>query len=142
MNFFWNGHASNVGISSSASDSDGLANLASGDVAGGLHNARTSKGWQQRQHPYRLVILNGCETAEDDLWARAFGIEGTINTKAKFQRKGESPQAFVGWTGTIDVPAATYLNILPPTTFDAYAESLAILFSEWMADVPLGHVNK
>jgi len=72
-------------------------------------------------------------TRSDEL-SEAFGIRGGVHTKSWFERHGESPQAFVGFT-TDEV----FLPACPPYTdpFMYHGEHLADMFGLWMCEVPL-----
>ena len=135
-NFYWFGHGSFNGIGSAASPNqikNGLSNLSAAEVATRLNNL-TGKGlfggWKSRGHPYRLVILDSCDSAGSEIWAKAFGIYNGMGSAQWLLRNGLEPQAFVGWVGPIDGP------VLPPA-FDAYGAHLYVLFDLWMSEVPL-----
>jgi hypothetical protein len=135
-NFYWDGHGSENSFGSATGDSDhaaGLAMIGTGDVKNvllNIINANPTPGWTKITHPYRLVILNCCGSAEDTEWANAFGIIGGTHDEQWFNRSGLPDQAFVGWIGDDIGP------IYQPY-FDAYGAHLFDLFELWMADVPL-----
>lgn len=144
-NFYWDGHGNigSIGSTESQKDADnGLSSLDITTVSENLHNRKGSRGWQQRHHPYRLVILDCCLAGQNAGWAKAFGIEPNVTSKQMFERQGEQPQALVAWTTEIDGPSGRSpsgygLNDVPPSTFYAYGDALARLFSDWMTEVPL-----
>jgi hypothetical protein len=133
VNFFWDGHGNNNYIGARPGDKpEYLSSLPNGDVKGRLLNIAdtTFDGWVKRKHPYRLVILNSCESAQDQLWANTFGIVGHTHTLEWFDRAGFDLQAFVGWPGD---------NIGPiyPPYFGYRGAHLHVLFDLWMQEVPL-----
>ena len=131
-NFFWFGHGSFSGISGNSKRSS----LTPGEVSTALNNFSlysTKKHPKTDNHPYRLVILNGCETYAS-LWSGAFGIDfspnGSTATTGQYLYAGRAPRAFVGWTDQIDVP-----DLPGWWQFDVnpeYSEALALLFYNWM----------
>jgi len=94
------------------------------------HRSKPPKIVRKNDHPYRLVILNGCETYSAE-WANAFGIDYSPNTSTNSLLmhlvQGREPQAFVGWKEGIEVPA-----IADFTMHNQYALALADLFISWM----------
>jgi len=84
-------------------------------------------------HPYRLVILDGCNTYSQE-WAEAFGIDfdpaGNNNTVQNFISRGLNPQAFVGWV--VETPAP---NI--PAGVEYFEDSLFYLWAYWQLGYPL-----
>jgi hypothetical protein len=129
-NFFWFGHA-DVDV---LQGNHKRSSFTPGDVEGVLQNKKhrsTDKVPRDNQHPYRLVILNGCTTYGPD-WANAFGIDyqpaGATNDVPTNYQYGRQSQAFVGWTNTIQVPGLGAPNYWSTE----YAEGLANLFSRWM----------
>jgi len=134
--FFWFGHGSYNGLYGNRN----RANIGPTDIQGVLHNA----AFQSRpnhpkddNHPYRLVILNGCETYAS-WWAGVFGIpfsaSGSTNVVLDYQYTGRMPRAFVGWTNNVDVPTALDFG---GSAHALYGQALAELFSKWMAEYPL-----
>ena len=97
--------------------------------------AQANKQPKPNKHPYRLVILNGCETY-DAGWVNAFGIDysmlGSTNIVLEYQFFGREPRAFVGWTAQIDVP-----RFAISVVHAQYALALSELFSKWMGGFPL-----
>lgn len=73
------------------------------------HRSKPPKYSYPNKHPYRLVILNGCETYSKG-WADAFGVDfspgGTTNTVLHYYQQRRQSQAFVGWTASVEVPGA------------------------------------
>lgn len=136
-NFFWFGHGDSVIIQGNAKKSA----ITSGDIENALrnkkHRSRPPRFSLNNQHPYRLVILNGCTTYSSD-WADAFGIDftpgGSASVVLEYQFLGRSPQAFVGWTAEVVVPGSFDPTGLSHTK---YSLALAELFSRWMGGFPL-----
>ncbi|MCS1411520.1 MAG: hypothetical protein M2R45_04720 [Verrucomicrobia subdivision 3 bacterium] len=89
------------------------------------------------QHPYRLVILIGCETDGKE-WCGAFGIPHETSTVVEYQALGRKPRALVLWQNTILVPTTQapfgYADFVDHSNL---ASDLAVLFSNWMGNVPL-----
>jgi hypothetical protein len=134
-NFFWIGHGSDVSIAGN----DLRSSIAPADVArllGNFSSMSSKKFPRTDKRPYRLVILNGCETY-GSFWAGAFGIDfasaGSSNTTLDYQFTGRMPRAFVGWTGQGEVPD----NDFTGGAHAGYGEALAELFGYWMAGFPL-----
>ena len=130
-NFFWFGHGSTSVIHG---DEKITAYIQPDDVEGYLQNKKhkSKEGLaRDNKHPYRLVILNGCNTYGPD-WANAFGIDyspdGTTNDVFAYYQQGRQSQVFVGWTNSIEVPG----KFSPTSSSVEYAEGLANLFSRWM----------
>lgn len=135
-NFFWFGHGDEEVIQGNAKKSS----LATGNVENALqnkaHRSKPPKYSYQNKHPCRLVILNGCKTYSQG-WANAFGITyspgGSTNIVFEYTFTGREPQAFVGWTGDVDVPDLDPGGGEHP----AYAQALAEMFARWMGNFPL-----
>ncbi|MDB6053529.1 MAG: hypothetical protein JWN25_1052 [Verrucomicrobiales bacterium] len=128
-NFFWFGHGMIDAIQGNAKK----ASIAPGDIENELKNKKhrsTLRLPRVNEHPYRLVILNGCETYGAE-WANAFGFDfspnGTTNDVVAFSQQGRQSQAFVAWTKSIEVPSGTSSSL-----HQKYAEGLGYLFSKWM----------
>ena len=108
--------------------------ITSDDVGSKLNNrkhlSRPPKIVYRNEHPYRLVILNSCNTYSA-AWANVFGFDfspnGSTNDALAYIRQGRQPQAFVGWRQSIQVP-----HDWDPLGHSEYAEGLAYLFSAWM----------
>jgi hypothetical protein len=135
-NFYWNGHGSEQSIGSSANtnqDAQGYSSFTYSDVEtslGNLFGGHLKGGWSKRAHPYRLVILDSCSSADGIEWAKAFGIIGNAYSASRLRSMGYDPQAFVGWVGSFNGP-------FTPTDMAYYGEHLNDLFELWMSDVPL-----
>jgi hypothetical protein len=137
-NFFWFGH--------------GAANVIAGnpnhsiitplDVVHTLNNnayTSTDKTPENNNHPYKLVILNGCQTYSF-MWASAFGIDysagGSSDLVSDYDAAGRQPRAFVGWTKLIGVPGnndLAYEGILDAD----YGDALGVMCGEWMEGYPI-----
>lgn len=134
-NFFWFGH----GSFNTIAGNDTVSSIGTADVQRVLENY-PGQGTQRRprapKHPYRLVILNGCETYGSD-WATSFGIDfspsGSTNIVLEYQFVGRKPQAFVGWTAEGEVPDFDTTGLAHAQFGQAQAE----LFSRWMGGFPL-----
>ncbi len=89
-----------------------------------------SKSGASPKHPYRLVILKGCNTYSK-AWANAFGIRPfwgtgrTPFTMADYEAIGLGPRAFVGWTGSVQIPT-------DPDAWLWWHEGYAELLDHWM----------
>lgn len=136
QNFFWLGHG---GYNAILANED-RASIGPADIEEILQNLAyksSEKRPREDKHPYRLVILNGCETYSS-LWSGAFGIpfssEGSTNFVLDYQFTGRMPRAFVGWTNTVELPFGLDVGGAAHT---AYGEALGQLFSKWMAGYPL-----
>jgi hypothetical protein len=136
-NFFWYGHGSSYSFGAAETDSDinaGLSSVTAWDLGNALGN-----NWNRRHtrliahHPFRLVIMEGCDTAEDAQLSEAFGILGAIHSKQWFQRHGQPSQAYVGWTTEIFVPGCPVYD----DPFMNHSEHQADMFGLWMSEVPL-----
>ncbi|MCS1415255.1 MAG: hypothetical protein M2R46_02992 [Verrucomicrobia subdivision 3 bacterium] len=90
------------------------------------------------KHPYRLVILMGCETVTST-WPNVFGISPETSTVQKYLDLGRKPRAIVLWHGEIKVPQGAHLNniVYAGRQHNEMAEALAVLFSNWMQNKPL-----
>jgi hypothetical protein len=140
-NFFWFGHGGELHDDFICGNTDD-SNIASGDVEGDLQNkaARSDpKHAYVDKHPYRLTILDACDTYTWD-WASAFGVEfsATSSTDSVYDYAYvDRPQrAFVGWDKKIGVPGATDFSGL---LHAEYAQALGYLFGDWMAGYPLNY---
>lgn len=129
-NFFWFGHGASDAIQGNAKK----ATIDAGEIEQLLenkkHRSKPPLYSYNNRHPYRLVILNGCDTYSPD-WANAFGFDfspaGTTNDVLAYIRQGRQPQAFVGWKEAVEVPPN-----FDSTGHARYATALAYLFSNWM----------
>lgn len=130
-NFFWFGHGSAAGISGNEERSL----IVAADVQQALKNfaaLSTPQRPRTNMHPYRLVILNGCETYSPE-WADAFGIDfdpdgGRLDVW--YNWAGRPKRAFVGWKEQIDVPGYRWYSL--NDKHPQYAEALGLLFFNWM----------
>ncbi|MDH7502779.1 MAG: Ig-like domain-containing protein [Verrucomicrobiota bacterium] len=130
-NFFWFGHGSATGISGNQDRSV----IVAADVQQALKNfaaLSTPQRPRTNAHPYRLVILNGCETYSPE-WADAFGIDfdpagGRLDVW--YNWAGRPKRAFVGWKEQIDVPGYRWYSL--NDKHPQYAEALGLLFFNWM----------
>ena len=134
--FFWLGHGSYITIAGNTK----IANISPSEVSELLENrsySSTKKHPRQDKHPYKLAVLNGCETY-GPLWAGAFGIDfsdaTSTNSILDYQFTGRVPRAFVGWTKENLVPNGADIGGL---VHGQFGEALAELWSNWMAGAPL-----
>ncbi len=134
--FFWLGHGGYNTIMGNAEKS----NLSATEVQDALGNhlwRSTPKHPQTNAHPYKLVVLNGCETY-GDLWCKTFGVDfsqgGSTNTVLDYEFAGRYPQAFVGWTNQNTAPSGGDYSGLYHAEFE---NALAALWGDWMAGIPL-----
>jgi hypothetical protein len=98
-NFIFNGHGSPNSIGNRKKESDPeLINIGPADIQNALTNNVNTKYGPERQHPYRFVFLDACQTADDLFWANAFGILGPM-TSLDVERNPYRVQAFVGFKG-------------------------------------------
>jgi hypothetical protein len=134
--FFWQGHGAANTILGNADKSD-ISTLEVQDALQNFLPRATPKHPRTNAHPYRLVVLNGCQT-DGDQWPRSFGIDydpvGTTNYVPYYQATGRSPRAFVGWMKQNDAP--TYPDV-GGAVHAAFAQALGALWGDWMANVPL-----
>jgi hypothetical protein len=125
MNFYFDGHGQTTEIGNDKSSSDpsdveiGLVNVE--NALGNIGNVDGPK-WH---HPYRLVFLNACHTAEDDHWAHAFGIPDRTTTQEL--ENGHQPQAFLGWDGS---PLAAQTD----GDWNDTAQTYAVFWDAWMSE--------
>ena len=129
-NFFWFGHGATDTIQGNIKRSAILASEVETQLMNKKHRS-TRKHARANEHPYRLAILNGCNTYSPD-WANAFGIDfspgGSTNDVFAYYQQGRQSQAYVGWVNTIEVPGYG----APAYWSTQYAVALADLFSRWM----------
>lgn len=138
-NFFWFGHGSPAAIMGNE-DHSLLASFDVGDLLKNHSHESTPKKPLDDGSPYKLVILNGCETYSQ-AWANAFGIDFYANGSSVpvsfYNYAYLMPQAFVGWTKKIGVPSA-YQDLAAGGLIDAeYGEALGNLFADWMSGYPI-----
>jgi hypothetical protein len=134
--FFWLGHG-NPNVIAGNFDKSNIAPTEVQDAIGNHLWRSTPKHPQTNAHPYKLAILNGCQTY-DDIWSRTFGIDysegGSTNSVLAYEYAGRSPRAFVGWTNENKVPSGLDITGVGHAEF---GNALAELFSHWMGGDPL-----
>lgn len=151
-NFFWFGHGNNLVISNGKTDDEGVelegyVSLNFSEVANALGNASVASFTRNGQlsqigtanHPYRLVILMGCNT-DGANWCDAFGIAKETSNVATYQSLGLKPRAIVVWKDEISVPRGAHAsNVLGREflTHRKMSNAMAVFFSNWMANRPL-----
>ena len=132
-NFFWFGHAGGGSAITGNPTKSRIDVIEVQDALGNIkHRSKPPKRSYQNKHPYRLVILNSCQSY-DAGWAHAFGMDynplGTTNDVLAYYQQGRQSQAFVGWDENIEVPTAADAT---GVGHSRYATALAYLFSAWM----------
>ena len=113
--------------------------MTASEVAQLLRNTYKTKGPVEidTKNPYRFVFLDGCSTALNKNWRRAFGIFPLdAQYQAAYSKVG--PQAFVGWAGA----HTGWLNGTDNSTDTlnvalAYTQTLQKFYSDWMRGIPL-----
>jgi hypothetical protein len=84
-------------------------------------------------NPYRFVFLDGCETAMEDFWLKAFGIL-PLAPSAAGNNPALGPQAFVGWGGK----STDWTGEIRYRLFGTFAEKKSICiawsYSQTLAD--------
>jgi hypothetical protein len=132
-NFYCYAHGSGTAIGN-YSHSVTLFSSGVGDLLGNHYNA---KGGLNTKNPYRFVFLDGCSTASQKDWRRAFGIF-PLDTPNQAARNKVGPQAFVGWaadhTGWLNGVDASEASLDVAT---AYTQTLEDFYEQWMDNVPL-----
>lgn len=128
-NLFFSGHGSDETFGASANPGDQLPVFNIDEVGAMLHNSLENGTWKERRTPFRLVVLDACNTALSDRWAIAFGIPPSFTTFAAFEESGLAPCAFLGWQGSPYLPSQ---GIGYPNNFVKYQVSLAIFNSAWL----------
>lgn len=135
-NFFWCGHGSLTGISGDTNNTSISTSKLELLLENQAFRSSTKKP-KTDKHPYRLAILNGCET-HSPLWAGAFGIpfspEGSTNPVSEYLFAGREPRAFVGWEKEGELPDA---GLGAALSHAEYGEALSCFFSYWMSGFPL-----
>ena len=113
--FFYLGHGSPRSITPVPGSSGGVS-LPANLVAGLLGN--DVKVTHSIMHPYRLVIMDGCESYSSD-WANAFGFAFTPNgshyTVNDYYNFQTDPRAFVAWPTKVQAPD----SLQKPTLFSS-----------------------
>jgi hypothetical protein len=130
-NFFWFGHSGKDFIAGNVHKTSLDANGVETALQNKAHRS-TPRVPRTNAHPYKLVILNGCENYTSE-WANAFGIDfapdGSSETSLTYIFAGRTPRAFVGWKEQIEVPSRLGSWIGYETE---YSEALGYLFYNWM----------
>jgi hypothetical protein len=125
-NFYWLGHGgpNSIGPTTNAGWGD---TLASREVRALLINwgpVPWNSNILWNFHPYRLVILDGCQTWSKE-WATTWGIPLLqTNTIADYAQMGLDPCAYVGWS-------AIQTNTISSAAGTAYGNCLNELFRRW-----------
>lgn len=114
-------------------------------VAGAIGNGNfyNNGGLGAPGNPYRFVFLDGCETAKQDYWAKAFGIL-PLPSDAAGSSSGPGPQAFVGWVGTTTAweGGVRYSILGLPGAYNiersvcqawSYSQTLADFYANWQS---------
>ena len=130
-NFFWFGHSGKDFIAGNVKKTSVDAGLVELALQNKAHRS-TRLAPRTNAHPYKFVVLNGCENYTAD-WANAFGIDfspdGTTDYTGTYLPAGRTPRAFVGWKEQIDVPnrLGSWIGYE-----SEYSEGLGLLFYNWM----------
>ena len=97
-----------------------------------MQNHYSARGGLNTKNPYRYVFLDGCSTAKNVSWRRAFGIF-PLDTPNQAAKNNIGPQAYVGWdvdhTGWLVVPDDSGTSVDLAT---AYTETMADFYENWM----------
>ena len=133
QNFFFCGHGTFQSFGSVGTRNDpSLASVSTADLQTWLGNGYYNHAFQ-RPHPFRLVIMDSCNSANTGILAQKFGFPYPATlTKQWYDRRGEEPQAFVGFKEEIWLP--TGASFLP---YVYHGDHLADMFGLWMSEVPL-----
>jgi hypothetical protein len=129
-NFYWQGHGGpqSIGVSTNPVATDHLTVAEVNRLLGNQGYLGTNTF--ANNHPYRLVILDGCETWSWD-WAKAWGIPWfSEDIKANHTSRGLDVCAYVGWTKTV-------WTFRSNNGGEAYGRCLSALFSAWYSGYPL-----
>jgi hypothetical protein len=136
--FFWLGHGG-VNTIQGNGDKSNLSFHEVQDAVGNLLWQSTPKHPKTNAHPYKLVVMNGCQT-DSDIWSRSFGIDydqvGTTNYVPWFQASGRTPRAFVGWLNQNKAPGAWDIPLFGVAHAE-FGEALGALWGDWMNGFPL-----
>jgi len=140
--FFYLGHGSPRSITPVPGSSGGVS-LPANLVAGLLGN--DVKVTHSIMHPYRLVIMDGCESYSSD-WANAFGFAFTPNgshyTVNDYYNFQTDPRAFVAWPTKVQAPDSLqkptlFSSVNDPESIQKYGSSLEDLMEAWQERYPL-----
>jgi len=126
-------------------DNDGIVTLDSDEIAHLLGNEKVAMSGMQIFNPYRFVWLDGCGTAKNRRWHRAFGIIPMSYSFSRHSARSRvGPQAFVGWAGEWGNGLAGFRPNEPVRTAYAvaYTETLQALYVYWMSGQPLANCIK
>ncbi|PWU15728.1 MAG: hypothetical protein C5B50_14955 [Verrucomicrobia bacterium] len=134
--FYCAAHGSTYSLGAATGD----AELYCVEVSNFLGNDYVNILGRQNHHPYRFVFLDGCSTAKEETWCRAFGIypKGSPDEP---RRDNLGPQAFVGWGEDVQRGLAGLTN----TSYyaDAFwlateaADTTGTFYLLWMSGIPL-----
>jgi hypothetical protein len=134
--FFWTGHGG-TSVLTGNPDKSNISPLDVQNALGNFQSLSTPKHPKTNAHPYRLVVLNACQS-DSEQWSHSFGIDydqiGTTNYVPWFKASGRTPRAFVGWSKENIVPDQRDVEC---TGHAEFGEALGALWSEWMANFPL-----
>jgi hypothetical protein len=127
-NFYCYAHGSGTGIGN-YSHSISFDSYGIGDLLGNHYN---TKGGLITKYPYRFVFLDGCSTASQKNWRRAFGIF-PLDAPNQAARNKVGPQAYVGWaadhTGWLNFSTSSDAAL---NTSVAYTETLSDFYENWL----------
>jgi len=130
QNFFFDGHGNPDAIG----DGGDFISISRATIAELLENINDPHIPYDFSHPYRVVFLNACETANNTDWASTFGIPETIDFK-DLEAKQTGAQAFIGWYGDLRAPW-TSINPLNDDWGDQM-QTMGVFFGAWMSGASL-----
>lgn len=134
--FFWQGHAG-VSVITGNPDKSNISPAEVQNVLSNFQSQSTQAHPKSNAHPYRLVVLNGCQT-DSPMWSQSFGIDydqvGTTNYVATYNAAGRTPRAFIGWTKENEVPDQRDVECVGSAEYES---ALGALWSDWMHNAPL-----
>jgi len=129
-NVFWDGHSTQMNLTDGA-DPPGVS-ITGTDLFDALHN-KFNGSWVSRNHPYRFVFLNSCDSASDFGFCTMFGIQSSIKSDwLSIVGHQNDAQAFVGWVHKPKMPGS-------PNSPDwsAYWDTLGTFFYRWRTGLTL-----
>ncbi len=127
-NFFWFGHgeADNFGYRLKTNGTSvPYVYVGKEELRIALNNRRGKYA-----HPYRLVMLYGCDTADSDL-STAFGIDNRGSSVAEYGKKGLKSRAYIGAKGICGYYQDTQ-------DINGLGDSFNIFYTRWMQNFSIG----
>jgi hypothetical protein len=130
-NFYYFGHANSGTLETAHNNQFFTASALSerlGNHGFAYYEPGSRPGIHRFGQAYRLVFLDGCDTAHDPEWAHAFGVYDRITTR-HLATWPEQVQAFIGWDGLKAVPfVGQKLDMV---------NCYAVFWSAWQNGMPL-----